>query len=157
MSATERLVAVLGAGVMGAGIAQGLAQHGVDVVCRDPDASVLDTAKTGLRGGRFGLARAVERGHMTAQEAAATEARLRWTTDVGDVADATLIIECVPEDPALKQRVLAEVADMGTSPTGCTQPCSPRPRVSSRRDCAPSTTSTGSWSMPTPGPPAPSA
>src|ERR1700759_1546604 len=59
---------LIGAGVMGSGIAQMLAQAGCDVVCVDNDPAQLERAAELVETGRYGLARAVERGKLTAAD-----------------------------------------------------------------------------------------
>ncbi|GIF14729.1 3-hydroxyacyl-CoA dehydrogenase NAD-binding domain-containing protein [Actinoplanes teichomyceticus] len=84
-----RRVAVLGAGMMGAGIAYACARAGLDVVVKDvsPEAA----------------ARAVAEGDP------AVLARITPTADVADLRGCDVVIEAVFEDPQLKQRVFAEV------------------------------------------------
>jgi 3-hydroxyacyl-CoA dehydrogenase/enoyl-CoA hydratase/3-hydroxybutyryl-CoA epimerase len=99
--------AVLGAGLMGSGIAYELARAGVEVVLKDVDD---DAAARG----RDHVARlegdAVRRGRRPAQEAAATVARITPTGDLDALAGCDLLIEAVFEDPDLKRGVLAEAA-----------------------------------------------
>jgi 3-hydroxyacyl-CoA dehydrogenase/enoyl-CoA hydratase/carnithine racemase len=98
-------VAVLGAGLMGAGIAS-VSLGQAQVVLRD----VADDA---LRGGlevvEHGLARQLRSGAIRRNEADRRRSRLLLTTDLDDIAGAGLVIEAVPEDLDLKRRVLAEV------------------------------------------------
>jgi 3-hydroxybutyryl-CoA dehydrogenase len=95
-------IGVMGAGVMGSGIAQVLAISGHEVVCRDLTDDVLATAREGVDTGRFGVRGAVERGKLTADEAEAALARLTFTTDLDQAVDVDLIIEAVPENLGLK-------------------------------------------------------
>ncbi len=98
-------VAVLGAGTMGRGIAHAAAVVGHDVTMRDVDESVLDEAAAAVDGTISG---AIERGKLDADAADAARDRVRTTTDLGDCADATVVIEAVPEDLDLKTSVLGE-------------------------------------------------
>lgn len=110
-------IAVMGAGVMGSGIAQVLAISGHEVVCRDLSQEVLDTAREAVDTGRFGVRGAVERGKLSAEEADAALARLTFTTELEPAIDVDLIIEAVPEDLALKigfWRELDEIAPADT-------------------------------------------
>lgn len=102
-------VGVVGAGVMGAGIAQVLAVAGYRVVCSDVSEQAVAGAREELRTGRYGLARAVERGKLTRAAAAAAERRLEFTTALDDAAQADLVVEAVPEDLALKVHVFREL------------------------------------------------
>jgi 3-hydroxyacyl-CoA dehydrogenase len=94
---------------MGSGIAQTIAQAGYAVVCSDLDEEVIDKARAGVTGGRYGFDRAVERGKLTRQEADAALSRLRFTTDLEQVANTDLVVECVPERLDLKIRVFREL------------------------------------------------
>ncbi|MEX2100113.1 MAG: 3-hydroxyacyl-CoA dehydrogenase family protein [Acidimicrobiia bacterium] len=107
--AVER-VAVLGAGVMGSGIAQVLATAGCETACFDIDSEALARGEEAVAHGRYGLARGVERGKLTEEAAAAARARLRFTTSLDDaVAGADLVIEAVPERIDLKIAVLRDL------------------------------------------------
>jgi 3-hydroxyacyl-CoA dehydrogenase len=100
---------VIGAGVMGSGIAQMLAQAGCDVVCVDNDPAQLERAAELVESGRYGLARAVERGKLSDAEAAGARGRLHFTDELGDVASSDIVVEAVPEDLGLKMALLAEL------------------------------------------------
>ena len=99
-------VGVLGAGQMGAGIAQVAAVAGFEVVMRDVEDRFL---VKGLAAIDQGLAKAVEKGKVTEDIRKAARARIRPTTRLDDAALADLIIEAVPEDAALKRQVFAEL------------------------------------------------
>ena len=103
-------IAVMGAGVMGAGIAQVMAIAGHEVVCRDLSEEVLAEAREGVDGGRFGVRGAVERGKLTAAQADAALARLTFTTEIEEATtDVDVIIEAIPEDLGLKIRFFREL------------------------------------------------
>ena len=102
-------VGVLGAGVMGSGIAQSLAQAGYPVVCSDPDEGALERARQNTQAGRYGLERAVARGKLDATEAENAAARLRFTSQFEDMAACQLIVECVPERLDLKIRMFRDL------------------------------------------------
>ena len=72
-------IGVLGAGVMGSGIAQVCATGGYETVCYDPDADALARAGEHATTGRYGFERGVERGKVSRDEADAARARLRFT------------------------------------------------------------------------------
>ncbi len=95
-------IGVMGAGVMGSGIAQVMAIAGHAVVCRDLDEAVLAAAAEGVDRGRFGVRGAVERGKLTTEQADAALGRLTFTTDLDAAVDVDVIIEAIPEDLALK-------------------------------------------------------
>lgn len=107
-TAPER-IGVIGAGVMGSGIAQVLAVAGHEVRCHDVDEAALGRAAEGVRTGRYGVAGSVERGKLTAGEAEAALARLSFTTDFDATLDADLVIEAIPEKLELKLRFWADV------------------------------------------------
>ena len=69
-------VGVLGAGVMGAGIAQVTATAGYETVCYDVDADALARGSEHVTTGRYGFERGVERGKLTRDDADAARARL---------------------------------------------------------------------------------
>ena len=109
-------IGIIGAGVMGGGIAQSAILAGYDVVCRDLTDEILEKCRNAIVNGRFGLKGGVERGKQTQAEMDAALARLKLTTDVNDIKDCDLIIEAIGgsgdgqiEDKPLKLRVLAEL------------------------------------------------
>jgi 3-hydroxyacyl-CoA dehydrogenase len=103
------VVAVIGAGVMGAGIAQVLSAE-CRVRLHDVSGDQLADAMKRIEHGRFGLLAAVERGRTTAAAASAALGRIRPTTDLGAAcADADVVVEAVPEDLGLKMTVFAEL------------------------------------------------
>ncbi|MEW1583878.1 3-hydroxyacyl-CoA dehydrogenase NAD-binding domain-containing protein [Micromonospora vinacea] len=101
-----RRVAVLGAGMMGAGIAYACASAGLDVVVRDVTAEAAGRAREHAE--RL-LARKVRKGRATEADARAVLGRITTTDQVDALAGCDAVIEAVFEDPALKQQVFAEV------------------------------------------------
>jgi 3-hydroxybutyryl-CoA dehydrogenase len=99
-------VGVLGAGLMGHGIAQVAAQSGYEVVVREVDDATL--AK-GLGKIDKQLARAVEKGKSSQQDADAVRGRIAGTTDYGDLVDCDLVIEAITENLALKLEMWKQV------------------------------------------------
>src|SRR5262245_30690263 len=102
-------IGVLGAGVMGAGIAQVCAVGGDTVVCYDVSGDALDAAPAHVTTGRFGLDGAFARGKVTRDEADAALARLTFTASFDQVADCELVIEAVPERLDLKMRLFRQL------------------------------------------------
>jgi 3-hydroxybutyryl-CoA dehydrogenase len=102
-------VGVLGAGVMGSGIAQVTATAGYPTVCYDPDADALERGRVLVGSGRYGLTRGVERGKLTPDEADAARGRLSFSGDFDEAADADLVIEAVPERLAVKVTVFRQL------------------------------------------------
>jgi 3-hydroxybutyryl-CoA dehydrogenase len=92
-------VGVLGAGLMGHGIAQIAAQAGLDVVLREVDQDHLDK---GIGRIEKQLGRAVEKGRMEQSEAEAVRGRIQGTLEYGDFADCDLVVEAITEDLQLK-------------------------------------------------------
>jgi 3-hydroxybutyryl-CoA dehydrogenase len=92
-------VGVLGAGLMGHGIAQVTAQAGYDVVLREVDEATL--AK-GIGKIEKQLARAVEKGKATQEDADAVRGRIHGTIDYNDLADCDFVIEAITESLPLK-------------------------------------------------------
>jgi len=97
-----RKVGVLGAGMMGAGIAHAQAMAGIDTVLLDTSAEL---AEKGREGSRRLLAAQQAKGRITAEAAAATLARIRATADYADLTGCDLVIEAVVEDRAVKAEV----------------------------------------------------
>ena len=100
-------VGVLGAGMMGAGIAYSCARAGMQVVLKDVTQESADkgrdyTAKLNAKG--------IERGKLTQDKADELLGRITATADPADLAGCDLVIEAVFEDPTLKAKVFAEVA-----------------------------------------------
>ena len=94
-------VGVVGCGLMGAGIAQTVAQAGLPVVVREVSAPLLEK---GLKSIEKNLARMVEKGTLSAAERDATRGRLRGTTRLEDIGECDLIIEAIVEQlPAKKE------------------------------------------------------
>jgi 3-hydroxyacyl-CoA dehydrogenase len=102
-------IGVLGAGVMGSGIAQVTATAGYETVCYDVDAGALDTGREHVTTGRYGLERGVERGKLTREESDAALDRLTFTGSFDDAAASDLVVEAVPERLELKVRVFRDL------------------------------------------------
>jgi 3-hydroxybutyryl-CoA dehydrogenase len=99
-------VGVLGAGLMGHGIAQVSAQSGYDVVVREVDEATLEK---GVGKIEKQLARAVEREKMTQQEADEARGRIKGTISYGDLSDCDLVIEAITENLEMKLEMWREV------------------------------------------------
>jgi 3-hydroxybutyryl-CoA dehydrogenase len=94
-AAAIRTVGVVGAGQMGAGIAQVTAAAGFDVVARDVSQGALDKARANVE---KSLARFVEKGAIAATARDEALARLRFTLELADVARCDLVVEAIVED-----------------------------------------------------------
>jgi 3-hydroxybutyryl-CoA dehydrogenase len=97
-------VAVIGAGQMGAGIAQVMAQAGLAVLLADVD---LDAATKGRERIGKGLARLVAKEKMTQDEADAALAKITAIGDYAPMAGADLIVEAATEREDIKQKIFA--------------------------------------------------
>jgi 3-hydroxybutyryl-CoA dehydrogenase len=104
-----KTIGVLGAGVMGGGIAQVCATGGYDVICYDIAPDALVAGREHATTGRYGLESGVERGKLTREEADAATARLTFTSTFEEAATTDLIIEAVPERLDLKIRVFRDL------------------------------------------------
>ena len=101
-----RTLGIVGAGMMGSGIAQMAAQRGIDVVLLDRDAAA---AERGKEAAQKRLARLVEKGRMEAGKAQALLARIRTTADYADLATSDVVIEAVFENRAIKADILRQL------------------------------------------------
>ena len=99
-------VAVCGAGAMGSGIAQVAAQAGASVAVFDVSAEALERSRKQILGGLEGL---VKKGKMSAEGAAEIGARLRWVSELSDLADSELVVEAIIEDIAIKARLFEQL------------------------------------------------
>ncbi|MFE2496981.1 3-hydroxyacyl-CoA dehydrogenase NAD-binding domain-containing protein [Streptomyces scopuliridis] len=104
-----RKVAVLGAGMMGAGIAYSCARAGIDVVLKDVSEGA---AAKGKAYSEKLLAKVLSRGRTTEAERDALLARIAPTADPADLAGCDAVIEAVFEDTALKHKVFQEIQDI---------------------------------------------
>ncbi len=103
---TAQRLAVLGAGMMGAGIAYTAAKAGIDVVLKDV---TLDAAERGKAYSEKLVGKAVSRGRMSDDAAAALLGRITPTDNVEDLKGCDSVIEAVFEDPSLKRKVFGEI------------------------------------------------
>jgi 3-hydroxybutyryl-CoA dehydrogenase len=100
-------IGVVGAGIMGRGIAQVAATGGFQTVLQDVDAAQLEAALATVR---RGLDKLVELQKLSPAEAEAAGARLRTTTDLREASqDADLVVEAAPERIDLKLRIFQEL------------------------------------------------
>ncbi|MGI5404102.1 3-hydroxyacyl-CoA dehydrogenase NAD-binding domain-containing protein [Streptomyces sp. CA-135486] len=104
-----RKVAVLGAGMMGAGIAYSCARAGIDVVLKDVSQEAADKGKAYSE---KLLAKALSRGRTTEAKRDALLARITPTADPAELAGCDAVIEAVFEDTALKHKVFEEIQDI---------------------------------------------
>jgi 3-hydroxyacyl-CoA dehydrogenase len=114
-----KCVGILGAGVMGSGIAQAAILHGDKVIVRDLSDEINEKAKDTIINSRFGIKAGVERGKHTQEEMDKAVSLLNFTTSVEDLKDCDLIIEAIGggdtgqmEDKPLKLRVFKELDEI---------------------------------------------
>jgi len=101
-----RRIGVIGAGQMGAGIAQVSAQAGLDVVMRDIEDRFV---QGGLDKIRKGLGKQVEKGKMKKEEADAILGRIHGTVDMAPLRDVDFVVEAAIENKALKTALFKEL------------------------------------------------
>ncbi|WPB89815.1 3-hydroxyacyl-CoA dehydrogenase NAD-binding domain-containing protein [Streptomyces malaysiensis] len=101
-----RKVAVLGAGMMGAGIAYACAKAGIEVVLKDVS---VEAAAKGKAYSEGLLAKALAKGRTTEAKRDGLLARITPTADLRDLEGCDAVIEAVFEDPALKHKVFQEI------------------------------------------------
>ncbi|MEU5299585.1 3-hydroxyacyl-CoA dehydrogenase NAD-binding domain-containing protein [Streptomyces noursei] len=103
---TVRKVGVLGAGMMGAGIAYACARAGIEVVLKD---ITLEAAERGKEYSEGLLAKALAKGRTTEAQRDELLARITPTAEPADLAGCDAVIEAVFEDVALKHKVFKEI------------------------------------------------
>jgi 3-hydroxybutyryl-CoA dehydrogenase len=101
-----KTVGVVGGGTMGNGIAHVFARSGYDVILRDVEQRFLDRALATIH---KNLDREIKRGKLAEADKPAVLARLHLTTQLDALAGAQLVVEAVPEQPALKKGILGEL------------------------------------------------
>lgn len=106
---TSAMVAVIGAGAMGAGIAQVAAQAGHPVLLFD---AAPGAAQKGRAGILAGLGKLVEKGRLPAEERDAVAARLAVAPSVAALGDARLVIEAIVERLDVKRQVFFALEDV---------------------------------------------
>ncbi|MFC4605235.1 3-hydroxybutyryl-CoA dehydrogenase [Rhodococcus kronopolitis] len=106
-------VGVIGAGIMGSGIAEVCARAHVDVL-------VFEQTRELAAAGRSRILRSLDRGvssgKITEREREQAAWRLRFTSDLGDFADRQLVVEAVVEDEKIKSDIFAELDSIVTDP-----------------------------------------
>ena len=102
-------VSVIGAGTMGAGIAQIAATNGHKVCLYDSFEGAIETAETKLK---KILDRLVEKERITQQDNEAILGRINFTKDIKDVSASGLVIEAIIENLEIKQKVFTEIESL---------------------------------------------
>jgi 3-hydroxyacyl-CoA dehydrogenase/enoyl-CoA hydratase/3-hydroxybutyryl-CoA epimerase len=102
-------VGVMGAGMMGAGIAYVSANAGIEVVLIDQEQAAADKGKSHSEGI---LDKGIKRGKVTAEKKEEVLGRITATTDYAALAGCDLVVEAVFEDPGIKAEVTRKVLDV---------------------------------------------
>ena len=108
------IVGVLGAGTMGSGIVQVAAQNGHNVVLVDLNEKILQQSKDKLA---KIMARLVEKGRVSADDAEAIQTRISYSQDVHDFKECGFIVEAIVEDLGVKSKVFSQLEQI--VPKGC--------------------------------------
>jgi 3-hydroxybutyryl-CoA dehydrogenase len=106
-------VGVIGAGQMGAGIAEVSVRAGVEVLVYEPTEELTTAGKTRIT---KSLERGVSTGKITERERDQALANLKFTTELKDLVDRQLVIEAVIEDEAVKGKIFAELDEIIPDP-----------------------------------------
>ncbi|MDD4308183.1 MAG: 3-hydroxybutyryl-CoA dehydrogenase [Thermoplasmata archaeon] len=101
-----KTIGVIGAGQMGAGIAQVAAVAGYNVILSDIKQEFIDR---GMGGVQKSLAKFVEKGKMASDMKDAALARIKTTLDLNDMKSADLVVEAVIEDLELKRKIFKQL------------------------------------------------
>jgi 3-hydroxybutyryl-CoA dehydrogenase len=99
-------VGIVGAGQMGAGIAEVCARAGCAVVLADLDDTAIGRGSASIE---KSLAKAVEREKVTAADAASTLDRLTTTTDLSKLSESEIVVEAIVEDESVKRSLFTEL------------------------------------------------
>jgi 3-hydroxybutyryl-CoA dehydrogenase len=99
MAEEIRELGVVGAGFMGSGIAESAARAGVTVKLYEPEDGPLALSRSSIESS---VARVVERGRLSEEDAAALVDRIAWSTDLESLSGADLVVEAIVEDEQIK-------------------------------------------------------
>jgi 3-hydroxybutyryl-CoA dehydrogenase len=108
------VVGVVGAGLMGSGIAEAVARSGAEVIVHEPEHAPLERSRRRIA---ESLDRGVRGGKLDADDAEALQARIAWSCDFDELASADLVIEAIVEDPRLKGDVFARLDQLLPAPS----------------------------------------
>jgi 3-hydroxybutyryl-CoA dehydrogenase len=102
-------IGVVGAGTMGAGIAEAAARSGLDAVLHDPIPEALERGMSRIA---KSIARSVEKGRMTAEEGEAATGRVSAAAELSGLAGCPLVVEAAPERLDLKHDIFAALSEV---------------------------------------------
>ena len=106
---SNSVIGIVGAGIMGRGIAQVAAKAGHEVILYDNWDGAVDNA---MKINDKELSRLVEKGKMSQEEKDAVIARMKPTMEINDLAPADLIIEAIIENKEIKQDIFKQLEDI---------------------------------------------
>jgi 3-hydroxybutyryl-CoA dehydrogenase len=109
MTELPKRLGVIGAGTMGAGIAQLGCLAGMDTLIHDP---IADALERGLEQIRANLAKGAERGRWSADDANAAAGRIQGAATLEELADCGLVVEAAPEKFELKRDLFQKLGDV---------------------------------------------
>jgi 3-hydroxybutyryl-CoA dehydrogenase len=102
-------VGVVGCGLMGSGIAEVAAKADFDVVVREVSDDLIEAGQNRIRGS---LDRAVEREKLTAADRDTVWSRIRFSTELSELADRHLVIEAIVEEMGPKKELFSVLDDI---------------------------------------------
>ena len=107
-------VAIIGAGVMGQGIAQTISSAGIDVLIIERDEKHLKSAEEALKSS---MKREIARWAMTESEMKSILGRIKWSSDIDEITECDLIIEAVDENFQLKRLLFNKMDELAKPDT----------------------------------------
>ncbi len=107
-------VAIIGAGVMGQGLAQTISSAGLDVLIIEKDQKHIESAQEAIKSS---MKREIARWAMTESEMKSILGRITWNTDINEIADCDLIIEAVDENFQLKRLLFNKMDEIAQPET----------------------------------------
>ena len=100
---------VVGAGFMGSGIAESAARAGVAVKLYEPQDAPLQQSRKRIE---TSVARVVERGRLSEEDAGALMRRIEWSTDLEALSGADLVVEAIVEDEQIKSQTFKQLDEV---------------------------------------------
>jgi len=107
-------IAIVGAGIMGQGIAQTIASSGIEVIIVEKSKSQMEKAQPILSAS---IDRDIKRWSITKSEKKAILSRIKWDTSLDKIKDCDLIIEAVDEDFELKKNIFQKLDSLASKDT----------------------------------------
>ena len=107
-------VAIIGAGIMGQGIAQTIAAAGIDVLLVERDDEQIEKAAENLKAS---MERDISRWSLTQSEMKSVLTRIKWTVDKSEIPECDLVIEAVDESYDVKKKIFKELDNIAKPET----------------------------------------